>query len=151
MACMLKAFSRISRIDARLVPAAQEESTPGEAVAGMILHGVGFAHRPLSLTPQFFPNPPLALLWRPGGRAEMGHRFQLGRTLDAVQASGGERLWSAWALAGCAQERLAPRCQPLDTTRWSLRGHSVSASATPALAITHGDAKAHRPDVQQGV
>ena len=42
-------------INARLVPDAQEVLTPGEAVAGMMLNGLGFANRPLSLTPQFFP------------------------------------------------------------------------------------------------
>ena len=48
-------------IDARLVPDAQEALTPGEAVAGMIINGLGFANRPWSLTPPFFANTPLAL------------------------------------------------------------------------------------------
>ena len=51
-------------IDARIVPDEQEEITPGEAIAGMILNGLGFANRPLSLTPQFFANKPLDLLLR---------------------------------------------------------------------------------------
>ena len=38
----------IDLIDTRLVPDKQEMITPGEAVAGMILNGLGFAHRPLS-------------------------------------------------------------------------------------------------------
>jgi Domain of unknown function (DUF4277) len=87
-------------IDARLVPDDQEESTPGEAVAGMLRHGLGGAHRPLSLTPQFFPHTPLDLLWRPRGRAALFHRFQLGRTLEAVQAYGCELWLSELALAG---------------------------------------------------
>ena len=33
-------------IDRRLVPEAPERRTPGEAVAGMILQGLGWAHRP---------------------------------------------------------------------------------------------------------
>jgi hypothetical protein len=41
-------------IDARLLRHDQEEISAGEAVAGMILNGLGFANRPLSLTPQFF-------------------------------------------------------------------------------------------------
>jgi hypothetical protein len=52
----------------------------------MILNGLGFANRPLSLTPQFFTNKPLDLLFRPGVRAEMCNRFKLGRTLDDVHA-----------------------------------------------------------------
>ncbi len=73
-------------IDARLVPDEQEEITPGEAVAGMILNGLGFANRPLSLTPQFFAHTPLDRLCRGGVHAEMCNRFQLGRTLDEVYA-----------------------------------------------------------------
>ena len=72
----------------------------GEAVAGMILNGLGFANRPLSLTPQFFANKPLDLLFRPGVRAEMFNRFKLGRTLDAIQAYGCDLLLSELALAG---------------------------------------------------
>jgi transposase len=73
-------------INARLVPDRQEDITPGEAVAGMILNGLGFANRPLALTPQFFANKPLDLLFREGVCAEMFNRFKLGRTLDEVHA-----------------------------------------------------------------
>ena len=45
-------------IDRRLVPDEQERITPGEAVVGMILNGLGFAHRPVSLTPPFFAHKP---------------------------------------------------------------------------------------------
>jgi hypothetical protein len=69
-------------IDARLVPDEPEAITPGEAVAGMILNGLGFANRPLSLTPQFFANKPLDLLFRPGVRAEMFNRFNPTTTFE---------------------------------------------------------------------
>src|SRR5256885_15189188 len=100
---MIKDFGLISMIDARLVPDDQEEITPGEAVAGMILNGLGFANRPRSLTPQFFANKPLDLLFRAGVEAPMFNRFKLGRTLDEIQAYGGDLLFRELALAGCAQ------------------------------------------------
>jgi hypothetical protein len=80
-------------IDARIVPDAHEEITPGEAGAGMILNGLGFANRPLSLPPQFFANTPLDLLFRDGVQAERFNRFKLGRTLDAVHAYGCDLLF----------------------------------------------------------
>ena len=43
---MIKDLGLISMIDTRIVPDEQEEITPGEAVAGMILNGLGFANRP---------------------------------------------------------------------------------------------------------
>ena len=69
-------------INARLVPDAQEVLTPGETVAGTMLNGLGFAHRPLSLTPQFFANKLLDLLFHEGLEAEHFNGFTLGRTLD---------------------------------------------------------------------
>ena len=86
LASTIRDLGLMSMIDARLVPDEQEEITPGEAVAGMILNGLGFANRPLSLTPQFFAHTPLDLLFRGGVHAEMFNRFQLGRTLDEVYA-----------------------------------------------------------------
>jgi Domain of unknown function (DUF4277) len=61
---------------------AQAVLTPGEAVAGMMLKGLGLAQRPLSLTPHFFANPPLDLLFQKGLEAERFNRFTLGRTFD---------------------------------------------------------------------
>jgi len=47
IAHMIKDLGLISMIDARLVPDEQEGITPGEAVAGMILNGWGFAIAPV--------------------------------------------------------------------------------------------------------
>src|SRR5215475_8901767 len=106
---VMKDLGLIDMIDARLVPDEQEGLTPGEAMAGMILNGLGFANRPLSLTPQFFANTPLGLLFRKGIQAEMCNRFTLGRTLDEVHAYGGDLLLSELAVAVCGQESLEQR------------------------------------------
>src|SRR5712692_5333749 len=138
-------------IDARLVPNPQEEITPGEAVAGMILNGLGFANRPLSLTPQFFANKPLDLLLHEGVRAERFNRFKLGRTLDEVHAYGCDLLCSELAWAVCAQEGIEQRFHHLDTTSFSLSGDDGPESDEQAIRITHGYAKDHRPDLKQAV
>jgi Domain of unknown function (DUF4277) len=138
-------------IDTRLVPDSQEEITPGDAVAGMILNGLGVAHRPVSLTPPCFANKPLDWLFRAGMCAAMFHRFTLGRTRAAVHAYGGDLLCSARALAVCAHEGLALRCHHLDTTSVALTGVSVPDSDEQAMTLTHGHAKDHRPDLQQAV
>src|SRR4030095_14294195 len=134
---VIKDIGLMKMIDTRLVPDSQEEIPPGEAVAGMILNGLGCAHRPLSLTPQFFTNKPLDLLFRPGVRAEMFNRFQLGRTLDEVHAYGGDLWFSELALAVCAQESMEQRFHHLDTTSFSLSGDYVPASDEQAIRITH--------------
>ena len=151
MASVIKDLGLISMIDTRIVPDEQEEITPGEAVAGMILNGLGFANRPLSLTPQFFANKPLDLLFREGVEAEMFNRFQLGRTLDEVHAYGCDLLFSELALAVCAQEGIEQRFHHLDTTSFSLSGDYVPESDEQAIRITHGYSKDHRPDLKQAV
>lgn len=138
-------------INARLNPDDQEVITPGEAVKGMILNGLGFANRPLSLTPQCFSGKPLDLLFRPGVEADMFNRFKLGRTLDEVNTYGCDLLLSEMALAVCQKEAIDQRFHHLDTTSFSLTGDYVPESDQQAIAITHGYAKDHRPDVQQVV
>jgi len=151
IASVIKELGLVRMIDARLVPDDQEEITPGEAVAGMILNGLGFANRPLSLTPQFFANKPLDLLFRPGVDASMFNRFKLGRTLDEVHTYGCDLLFSELALGVCRQEAIDQRFTHLDTTSFSLCGDYVPESDQQAIAITHGYSKDHRPDLKQAV
>lgn len=151
IAAVIKDLGLIDMIDRRLVPDEQERITPGEAVAGMILNGLGFAHRPLSLTPQFFANKPLDLLFRHGIDAEMFNRFKLGRTLDDASAYGCDLLFQELALAICAQESIDLRFTHLDTTSLALTGEYVPESDEHAIRITHGYSKDHRPDLKQAV
>lgn len=151
VASVIKEVGIIEMIDARLGRHDQEEITAGEAVAGMLLTGLGFSHRPLSLTPQFFANKPLDLLFRPGVGADMFNRFKLGRSLDEVSTYGCDLLFSEIALAVCAQEGIAQRFQHLDTTSFSLTGEYVPDSDEHAIALTHGYSKDHRPDLKQAV
>jgi transposase len=141
----------IDRIEGRLVPHRPEESTPGEAVAGMSLNGWGCAHRPLALTPQFVANQPLDLLVREGVGAEMFNRCNLGRTLDEVYAYGGDLLVREMALAVCAQEGLDLRFNPLDTPSVARSGAYLPDRDAQAMTSTPGSAKDHRPDLTQAV
>ena len=138
-------------IDTRLVPDEQEVITPGEAVAGMILNGLGFANRPLSLPPPFFANKPLDLLLREGIDAEMFNRFTLGRTLDEAHAYGCNLLFEDLALAVCTHEGIDLRFNHLDTTSFALTGDSSPDRDEHAICITHGYSKDHRPDLKQAV
>src|SRR5438128_12276619 len=81
----------------------------------------------------------------------MFNRFKLGRTLDEAHAYGCDLLLSELALAVCQQERIDLCFNHLDTTSFALTGEYVPESDTPAIAITHGYSKDHRPDLQQAV
>jgi transposase len=147
----IKDLGIVEMIDARIVPDDQEDITTGEAVAGMLLNGLGFSDRPLSLTPQFFANKPVALLFREGVSAEPFNRFKLGRSLDKVFAYGCDVLFSAIALPVCRQEGIALRFNSLDTTSFALTGAYEPETDTQAMAITHGYSKEHRPDLKPAV
>jgi transposase len=151
IASVIKDLGLIEMINARLVPDAQEVLTPGEAVAGMILNGLGFAHQPSSLTPQFFANKPLDLLVREGLEADLFNRFKLGRTLDEAYTYGCDVLFQELALAVCAQEGIDQRFHHLDTTSFSLSGEYAPDSDEQAITITHGYSKDHRPDLKRAV
>jgi transposase len=151
IAAVINDLGLVSIIDARLTPDEQEAITPGEAIKGMILNGLGFANRPLSLTPQFFANKPLDLLFRPGVEAAMFNRFKLGRTLDEVDTYGCDLFFSEIALAVCQQEAIDQRFNHLDTTSFALSGAYIPESDEQAIAITHGYSKDHRPDLKQAV
>ena len=122
LASVINELRLIKLIDERLLPDDQEEITPGEAVAGMIFNGLGFTNRLLSLTPRFFANKPLDLLFREGVDAEMFNRFKLGRTLDEVSGYGCYLLFSELALAVARQEGIELCFNHLDTTSFSLSG-----------------------------
>ena len=81
----------------------------------------------------------------------MSDRFKLGRTLDEAYGDGCDLLLSELALSVCRQEGIDARVNPLATTSFSLTGDSVPDSDEHAIAITHGDAKDHRPDLTQAV
>jgi transposase len=151
IASVIKDLGLIDMINARLVPDAQEVLTPGDAMAGMILNGLGFANRPLSLTPQFFASKPLDLLFRQGLEAEMFNRFKLGRTLDEAHAYGCDLLFHELALAICAHEGIDLRFNHLDTTSFALSGEYVPEREEHAITITHGYSRDHRPDLKQAV
>ena len=138
-------------IDTRVGLDDQERITAGEAIAGMILNGLGFSDRPMSLTPQFFANKPVGLLFRDGVSAEHFNRFKLGRSLDKAFSYGCDTLFSEVALAVCQQEGVALTFTCLDTTSFSLTGAYVPETDTQAIAITYGYSKDHRPDLKQAV
>jgi transposase len=138
-------------IDSRIEPDEREEISTGEAIAGMILNSLGFSNRPISLTPQFFENKPMALLFRDGVSSDSFNRFKLGRSLDKVFSYGCDMLFSEIALSVCQQEGIDLRFNCLDTTSFSLTGEYIPDSDEHAIAVTYGYSKDHRPDLKQAV
>jgi len=151
IAGVIKDLGVIEMIDDRIVPDDREEISTGEAVVGMILNGLGFSNRPISLTPQFFEGKPLDVLFREGVLSGHFNRFKLGRSLDKVYRYGCDLLFSEIAVSACVQEGIDVRFNSLDTTTFSLTGEYVPETDEQAIRITRGHSKDHRPDLKQAV
>ena len=100
----IKDLKLVEFIDSHFEQDDKETISTGEAIAGMIINGLGFTQRPMTLTPQFFENKPLDILFRDGVSASHFNRFKLGRTLDEVHQYGIEALFLKIALYACKKE-----------------------------------------------
>ena len=146
IAGVIKDLKLVEFIDDRISSDAREEISCGEAVAGMIINGLGFSDRPLTLTPQFFENKALGRLFRSDMNAESFNRFKLGRALDDCHAYGCDLLFAEASAMICKREAV-----DTNTTAFALTGEYKGDSDEHTIEITHGYSKDHRPDLKQAV
>ena len=151
IAGVIKEIGLIELIDSCIQRDTQEQEvlTPGETVSGMILNGLGFSDKPLSLTPLFFENIPIDLLVKPNITHEHYNRHKLGRVLDDIYDFGCEKLFYLVASAATKRENIDTRFVSLDTTSITLTGEYDADCDEEAIRITHGYSKDHRPDLKQ--
>lgn len=151
VAGVIKDLGIIETIDKLIGTDEQEIITTGEAIAGMIINGLGFASRSMSLTPQFFETKALDILLRKGVEAKHLNRFKLGRSLDKVYDYGCEKLFSSVAINVCRKEKIDISFVHGDTTTFSLDGeYDVDIDSQP-VKIVRGYSKDKRPDLKQVV
>ena len=149
IAGVMKDLKVAELIDDRLQPDVQVNVTPGEASVGMILNGLGFSNRVISLTPQFFETKPLSLLIRKGIDKSQLNRHKLGRTLDAIAQYGCEEFFNEIALSICVAEKIDLKKVQNDTTSFSVKGSYENQEEDAEVYVTHGYSKAKRPDLKQ--
>lgn len=145
----IKDLELIKLIDERLKKDDQADVTPGEATAAMILNGLGFVSKVLTLTPQFFETKPLDILIRKGITEEQLNRHKLGRTLDAIAEYGCETLFNEVALSVCKQEKISLTNCHNDTTSFSLNGEYKDQAEDAEVLINQGYSKDKRQDLKQ--
>lgn len=138
-------------VDRCIPPDLQEKVTNGEALKAMIMNGLGFTNRPLSLTPQFFTNLPLKELFGKDIQPEQLNRHKLGRSLDDFHQYGCESLFAQMSWHACHLENVDRQHNSLDTTSFSLTGQCYEDTDEHAIRMTQGYSKDHRPDLKQVV
>ncbi len=148
----------VERIDARL-PIGKEKGailTHGQRVKAMIINGLGFTQSPIYLTPNFFKNLPVELLFGKGIKAEHFNDDALGRTLDAIYKYGATALFAE--IANEIAVEVMPKQKKvqlhIDTSSLKVSGdYDVEEdypddNNRPPLP-KYGHSKDHRPDLKQ--
>jgi len=149
VAGVVKDLGVIEQIDAHL-PGEQKVST-GQAIVSMVLNGLGFTDRPLSLTAEFFKEISVPRLLGADVTYEDLNRHRLGRCLDEVAEYGVSRLFSQIASHVVVLEKVSTQTRVLDTTSFSVTGRKYEDTDENEITITHGFSKDHRPDLMQVV
>lgn len=151
IAGVIKDIGLVELIDERIPRHAKQEISTGEAVAGMIINGLGFSDRPMTLTPQFFQTKSMETLFRTGVTSDMFNRFKLGRALDACHDYGCDALFAELSLIACKRNNIDCRFNSEDTTSFTLTGEYDVDSDEHTIEINHGYSKDHRPDLKQAM
>jgi transposase len=149
VAGVIKDLQIIEQIDSLLGVEDEEKISHGEAIAGMVLNGLGFTARPLMLTEQYFENKPVDILIGEHAKPEHFNRFKLGRALDRVAAYGVEKLFYSVALHACQRENVDMGVAYNDTTSYSVEGSYDVEEDLGKITIKHGHSKDKRPDLKQ--
>jgi transposase len=127
----------------------QEIVTSGEASMAMIINGLGFTSKPLTLTPHFFKTKPLDILIGTGVPVEALNRYKLGRVLDSIFEYGCEKFFNQIALPICIKEEIDLSHAFGDTSSFEVEGNYDNQEECASVTITHGYSKARRPDLKQ--
>ncbi len=138
-----------SYIDQELGSSGNETVSIGQAVSAMIINGLGYTDKPLSMTTEFFEQLPTEDLLGTGIEASSLNRHRLGRALDEVYEFGCTKLFSELAGRAVLQDGVELSRQALDTTSFNLTGSYDSEFDTEAIQVVHGYSKDHRSDLKQ--
>lgn len=121
----------------------------GDRVAAMVLNGLGFTNTSLYMTPRFFHDKPMDLLFGKEIAAESFNDDCLGRCLDKISAYGVTKWYSELAFDAVKSAGMLSSTTHLDSSTLSLYGSYDGYENTNGLRPCHGYSKDSRPDLKQ--
>jgi transposase len=123
---------------------------PGEAVAAMIINGLGFTNRRLYLLHQFFHNKPIDLLLNKDLQASDLNDQTLGNALDEIAEYGATEFFTSLAFKIGEEQDLLSDTVYIDSTSFYMHTNpDIEDPTTSVLEVIHGHSKDHRPDLPQ--
>lgn len=156
VAGMCDRIKLVETIDS-FIPRQERKVTVGEAVKAMVINALGFSSRPLYLSPEFFSNKPIDLLFRPGLSPEDFNDDSLGRALDSLFLHDITSIFGGVASHSLSSFGIAHRFYHLDTSSFSFYGQydippkEVAEGEPIPIHICKGYSKDHRPELKQAV
>ena len=148
MAGVAKDLKIVELINRRIPQDPREAISVGEAIVGMIINGLGFSDRPMSLTPQFFQSKAMGRMFREEVTGDHFNRHKLGRALDDCYSYGCDTLFAEISFEVCQAEKIDCRFNSEDTTTFTVTGEYDQDCDEHVIEITHGYSKDHRPDLK---
>lgn len=146
----------VEQINQRLGQHPLQVVSPGQAVKAMILNGLGFVSAPLYLFEQFFAGKATEHLIGEGVQPEHLNDDRLGRVLDQLFESGLTEVFVEVALRAAKRFGVGTKSVHLDSSSFHVDGEyatepMIDKVQMPAISITHGYSRDHRPDLKQFV
>ena len=134
----------------RIIPNEKRKISVGNAVKAMILNGMGFVSETLYLTPFFYQDKPISVLFGDDVTANDFNDDSLGRALDALWDAGLSSVFSIVAIEAMQKMDYQSTIGHLDTSSFSFHGkYEQWEEDEDYIQITHGYSKDHRPDLKQ--
>jgi len=131
----------------------RQKVTPGIAVKAMIINGLGMFSAPLYLFEKFFEGKATEHLLGEEILSEHLNDDCLGRVLDKLSAQGLTEIFITVALAAAKKMGVKLDSLHLDSSSFHVDGEyrdwETEEIETPAITITHGYSRDHRPDLKQ--
>lgn len=141
----------IEEID-RQIGTSEQKVSVGQGVQAMVLNALGFSSRALYLMPNYLHNKPVDLLIGPGFVAEDFNDDSLGRSLEAIYATGVTEVFAQVAARALRVYGIEHRFVHVDSSSFHLHGqYEIAEPNTEAITITEGYSRDHRPDLKQVV
>lgn len=144
----------VEKINQELGTHPQEKVSAGVAVKAMILNGLGLVSAPLYLFEKFFVGKATEHLLGEGIQPQHLNDDRLGRVLDQLFQAGVTPLFVKIALLAASKFGVNLDSLHLDSSSFHVHGAYLTKESSvpeesPAINITHGYSRDHRPDLKQ--
>jgi transposase len=139
----------VSLIDSLVKSDPQRPISVGEGIYSMILNGLGFVNSTLYLSPEYFRDKALSVLFRRHVEASAFNSHSLSSSLDAVYEYGIDKLFFNISLQSIKRYDIKLTSRHLDGTTLSVHGDGYKQSEKGTIELKRGHNKQGQHDLRQ--